>query len=77
MASAFPFDEDEPFSQKVKCLADDELLEIWAESQQIEGIICSFMPSGAVISPDYEQTIVKELYLRSTLKLCGGKAKHI
>lgn len=70
MASAFPFSEDEPFSQKVKCFADEELLEIWDESQQIENLFLAAIPMGEVITTDYEQAIVNELFLRASRKLC-------
>ena len=36
MGSCQPFVDDEPFDKRVKTLADNELLEIWEETQQLE-----------------------------------------
>ena len=33
MGSYIPFADDQPFALKVKTLADEELLEIWEETQ--------------------------------------------
>ena len=35
MGSCQPFVDDEPFDKRVKTLADNELLEIWEETQQL------------------------------------------
>lgn len=75
MASAFPFSENEPFSQQVKCLADEELLEIWDESQHIENLIFPGLSQNSGFITDYEQTIVVELFLRASRKLCKPDAK--
>ena len=39
MGSCQPFKDDAPFADKVKTLEDDELLEIWEETQQLAGLI--------------------------------------
>ncbi len=65
MASFAPFTDDQPFEEKVKCLADEELLDIWAQSQQIESIVPGRM-SSLSISRDYERAIINELSLRSS-----------
>lgn len=64
MASAIPFDDDLPFEEKVKCLADEELLEIWAESQEMESYMGRHVPSDLLIAPSYEQAIIHELTIR-------------
>lgn len=69
MATFSPFDEDEPFEEKVKSLADEELLEIWAESQQVENMLNSQSNDSFFLDPSYEKTIVMELYVRAGRKL--------
>ena len=54
-------------AERVKSLADDELLEIWEETQQIENLLCTEMNADFSIAPDYEKVIV-ELRLRSSRK---------
>lgn len=74
MGRAMPFSENQPFEEKVKCLADEELLEIWVESQQIEGMINAGLPPGCVIAPNFEQAIVAELSARLGKKLINPEA---
>ena len=69
MGSCIPFADDEPFAQRVKTLADDELLEIWEETQQIESMLCSSLNSDLSIAPDYEKVIVEELFMRSSRRM--------
>lgn len=73
MGRAMPFEDDEPFEEKVKCLADEELLEIWAESQRIEGMLNAGFPGGRLEGPNYEKVIIDELTMRKTRQLA---AKH-
>ena len=69
MASCIPFADEEPFAQRVKTLADDELLEIWEETQQIENMICAELHADFSLAPDYEKVIVEELTLRSSRRI--------
>ncbi|MBO4301253.1 MAG: hypothetical protein J5861_06585 [Desulfovibrio sp.] len=69
MGSCVPFADDEPFAQRVKSLADDELLEIWEETQQIETILSKALHADLEISPEYEKAIVEELFVRSGRRL--------
>lgn len=69
MASCQPFKDDKPFDEKVKDMGDDDLLEIWATTQQLDGLISSHFDTGLALAIDYEKTIVKELSLRSCKKL--------
>ena len=70
MAQAAPFPDDMPFSQRVKSLADEELLEIWEETQQVEFLLNREMRAAISLAPEYERAIVEELRLRSTRGLC-------
>ena len=69
MGTAMPFREDQPFEEKVKCLADDELLEMWAESQEMECLVNMRAPFELNLPPGYEQVIIKELALRVSQRL--------
>lgn len=70
MGSAFPFEEDESFDRKVKCMADEELLEFWEESQQLENMLNAGAGTNRyVLSPEYERAILNELFLRRTRQL--------
>lgn len=75
MAQATPFSDDMPFSQRVKSLADEELLEIWEETQQVEQLLNTEMHAAVSIAPEYERAIVEELRLRSTRSLCGREVR--
>ncbi len=74
MGSYIPFADDQPFALKVKTLADEELLEIWEETQQIEGIIRKELHTDMTLTPEYEQVIVAELSLRSGRRLVERKS---
>lgn len=65
MGTCIPFSDEEPFTERIKTLEDDELLEIWEETQQIESLLCSELQADVSIAPDYEKVIVEELRLRS------------
>lgn len=72
MGSAIPFSDDEPFETKVKALADDELLEIWEQSQQLENFLNAQMEDHYLLAPEYEETIIRELALRIGRRFCAG-----
>ena len=74
MGCAIPFSDDMPFEEKVKCMGDEELVEIWAESQQLEQMITSDFPPGCVITPNYEKAIINELMIRSTRRYTQKRA---
>lgn len=75
MAKSTPFPDDMPFSQRVKSLADEELLEIWEETQQVEQLLNAQMRTAISIAPEYERAIVEELHLRSARNLCRREAR--
>jgi hypothetical protein len=66
MGSCVPFDDDTSFAERVKNLADSELLEIWEETQQIERLLQAELHMNVTIAPDYEKVIVEELCLRAS-----------
>lgn len=69
MGSCQPFVDDEPFGKRVKTLADNELLEIWEETQQLEDLLRTQMQTDLAMAPEYERLIVSELQLRSNRAL--------
>ena len=69
MGSCHPFVDDEPFDKRVKTLADNELLEIWEETQQLEDLLRTQMQTDLAMAPEYERLIVSELQLRSNRAL--------
>lgn len=69
MGSCQPFVDDEPFDKRVMTLADNELLEIWEETQQLEDLLRTQMQTDLAMAPEYERLIVSELQLRSNRAL--------
>ena len=69
MGSCQPFVDDEPFDKRGKTLADNELLEIWEETQQLEDLLRTQMQTDLAMAPEYERLIVSELQLRSNRAL--------
>lgn len=65
MAHRLPPVDDTPFSLQIKMLADDELLDFWEETQQIENVLRAEYQQNVVPAQDYERLIVLELQLRS------------
>lgn len=65
MGSAEPFGDNIPLEARIKCLPDEDLLEIWAESQQIETILAENLPGCVAPSQSFEALIVHELSLRA------------
>lgn len=68
MAKLIPFAEDEPFGLQLKSLADDELLDIWAETQELDRMLREEWDVTLKYAPEYERLIVQELQLRSGQK---------
>ena len=69
MGSCIPFIDEQPFAERVKTMADDELLEIWEETQQLESMLCNALHTDLALAPDYEKVIVVELFLRSSRRV--------
>lgn len=57
--------EDIPFALQIKQLADEELLDFWEETQQIESALRAEYQQSVAPAQDYERLIVMELQLRS------------
>ncbi|MEG2140326.1 MAG: hypothetical protein RRY20_06020 [Bilophila sp.] len=57
--------DDAPFNVQIKDLADEELLDFWEETQQIESVLRAEYQQAVVPAQDYERLIVLELQLRS------------
>ena len=69
MGSCIPFIDEQPFAERVKTMADDELLEIWEETQQLESMLCNALHTDLALAPDYEKVIVEELFPRSSRRV--------
>ena len=65
MAHRIALAEDAPFAMQINSLADEELLDFWEETQQIEGFLRQEYNQAVVPAQDYERLIVLELQLRS------------
>lgn len=63
MARRAPMAEETSFVVQLKNLADEELLDFWAESQQIENLLRKETTFHG--TQDFERLIVLELQLRS------------
>ena len=64
MATRTAFAEEQPFSDRIKSLADDELLDIWEETQNLEYMLRQEWDTELELAPEYERLIVQELQLR-------------
>ena len=71
MATRLSPADEAPFNIQIKNLADEELLDFWEETQQIES---AEYQQTVVPVQDYERLIVLELQLRSCQrqKSCGA-----
>lgn len=65
MATRLSSAEDVPFTMQIKNLADEELLDFWEETQQIESALRSEYRQAVIPVQDYERMIVLELQLRA------------
>lgn len=72
MATRVAFPEDQPFAVRLKSLADDELLDIWEETQELERILRDEWDAELELAPEYERLIVQELQLRLGRRQAGG-----
>ncbi len=69
MASKTVFIEDMPFSSRLKSLADEELLDIWEETQELERILREEWNAELELAPEYEKMIIQELQLRISKRI--------
>ena len=63
-----PLTDETSFSLQLQQLGDEELLDFWAQTQQIQGTLAREYPQMANGVQDYERLIVLELQLRSCSK---------
>lgn len=68
MANRIPFSEELPFELRIKSLADDELLDIWVETQELERVLREEWNAELELAPEYERMIIQELQVRSGKK---------
>lgn len=68
MGKRLPFSEDLSFAKQIKSLDDDELLDIWEETQRLEHIALSEWNAQFELAPEYERLIVLELQYRTSLR---------
>lgn len=73
MGSAEPFEDDASFETKIKCLPDEDLLDVWLESQQIEALLDASSPGHDFPGQSFETVIVHELRLRACRKLTSSR----
>lgn len=74
MAYRIPLAEDAPFALQIKNLADEELLDFWEETQQIENVLRRDFQHQIAPAQDYERLIVLELQLRSCSRSGASQA---
>lgn len=71
MATRLSVVDEIPFNLQIKRLADEELLDFWEQTQQIESALRAEYQENVVPAQDYERLIVLELQLRSCQKPKG------
>ena len=72
MGKRLPFSENLSFAKQIKSLADDELLDIWEETQRLEHIMLAEWDTSLELAPEYERLIVLELQYRTGLRGAGN-----
>ncbi len=75
MATRSVFSEDIPFSLKLKSLSNDELLDIWAETQELERVLREEWGADVELAYEYEKFIILELQARHCKKRFVSKQK--
>jgi len=60
--------DDMSFDTQLKSLADEELLDFWAETQQLESLLQSEFDQRVAPAQDYERMILHELQMRSVVR---------
>ncbi len=69
MGQFFPNDDQFPIEDQLKTLADDELLDFWEETQQLEQVTVEDPHPENPDSMEYERIILQELMLRSCMRV--------
>jgi hypothetical protein len=68
MAKRLPFSENLSFAKQIKSLADDELLDIWEETQRLGHLVLAEWDAALELAPEYERLIVLELQFRMGMR---------
>ena len=68
MGRRLPFSENLSFAKQIKSLADDELLDIWEETQRLEQLMLAEWDTALDLAPEYERLIVLELQYRMNIR---------
>ena len=68
MARRLPFSENLSFAKQIKSLADDELLDIWEETQRLDNLMLAEWDTVLELAPEYERLIVLELQYRMGMR---------
>ena len=68
MGKRLPSSENLSFAKQIKSLADDELLDIWEETQRLEQLMLAEWDTGLELAPEYERLIVLELQYRMGMR---------
>ena len=68
MGRRLPFSENLSFAKQIKSLADDELLDIWEETQRLEQLMLTEWDTALELAPEYERLIVLELQYRMGMR---------
>lgn len=69
MGQFFPNDDQFPIEDQLKTLADDELLDFWEETQQLEQVTVEDPHPENPDCMEYERIILQELMLRSCMRV--------
>ncbi len=75
MATRTVFTEDIPFSLRLKSLTNDELLDIWAETQELERVLREEWGADVELAFEYEKYIILELRTRCCHKRFSAQAR--
>lgn len=73
MGSLAPFGENDSLADKVRCLPDEDLLAIWAQSQELGAFLDNNTREHDFPAANFEKAIVHELEMRHTWKLCSSR----
>ena len=68
MAASDPFSDDLPFSERIKAMPVEDLLDVWEETQQLGLALRRELHVELEIVPEYEKMILFELQRRSNGK---------
>lgn len=65
MASCTPFKEEDSFAERIRSLNDEDLLDVWTESQKVLSLLNATPNLAICVSTDYEGIIVSEMTRRA------------